>query len=160
MLFEPVNGRTSLTNPPTLVTRAGFNIRGSSTAGLPQYNLALEIWDEYNQDNKVQFLGMPAESDWVLYAQDGFDPSYLHNPLIHQLCRDTGRYSSRTRFAEMFLNTSGGTVTYSSPVGGNYFGLYTVEEKIKRGAESRGHRETGAAGHHCPGHHRWLHAQD
>ena len=34
MLFEPVNGRTSLTNPPTLVTRAGFNIRGSSTAGL------------------------------------------------------------------------------------------------------------------------------
>src|ERR1019366_5822049 len=33
----------------------------------------------------------------------------------------------------MFLNTSGGTVTYSSPVGGNYFGLYTVEEKIKRG---------------------------
>jgi hypothetical protein len=33
----------------------------------------------------------------------------------------------------MFLNTSGGTVTYSAPVGGNYFGLYTVEEKIKRG---------------------------
>ena len=59
--------------------------------------------------------------------------SYLHNPLIHQLSRDTGRYSSRTRFAEMFLNTSGGMVTYSSPAGGNYFGLYTVEEKIKRG---------------------------
>jgi hypothetical protein len=133
MLFEPVNGRTSLTNPPTLVTRAGFNIRGSSTAGLPQYNLALEIWDEYNQDNKVDFLGMPAESDWVLYAQDGYDTSYLHNPLIHQLCRNAGHYSSRTAFAEMFLNTSGGTVTYSSPVGGNYFGLYTVEEKIKRG---------------------------
>jgi hypothetical protein len=135
MLFEPVNGRTSLTNPPTLVTRAGFNIRGSSTAGNPQYNLALEIWDEYNQDNKVPFLGMPAESDWVLYAQDNFDPSYLHNPLIHQLSRDTGRYSSRTRFAEMFLNTSGGMVTYSAPVGGNYFGLYTVEEKIKRGPD-------------------------
>jgi hypothetical protein len=133
MLFEPVNGRTSLTNPPTLVTRAGFNIRGSSTAGQPQYNLALEIWDEYNQDRKVDFLGMPAESDWVLYAQDGFDQSYLHNPLMHQLSRDTARYSSRTRFAEVFLNTSGGMVTYSSPVGGNYFGLYTVEEKIKRG---------------------------
>ena len=135
MLFEPVNGRTSLTNPPTLVTRAGFNIRGSSTAGLPQYNLALEIWDEYNQDNKVEFLGMPAESDWVLYAQDGFDPSYLHNPLVHQLCRDSGRYSARTRFAEMFLNIGGGTITYGSPVGGNYFGLYTVEEKIKRGKD-------------------------
>jgi hypothetical protein len=135
MLFEPVNGRTSLTNPPTLVTRAGFNIRGRSTAGSPQYNLALEIWDEYNQDNEVDFLGLPAESDWVLYAQDYYDTSYLHNPLIHQLCRDSGRYSSRTRFAEMFLNTGGGPINYSSPVGGNYFGLYTVEEKIKRGKD-------------------------
>jgi hypothetical protein len=133
MLFEPVNGRTSLANPPTLVTRAGFNIRGRSTAGLPQYNLALEIWDEYNQDNKIDFLGLPAESDWVLFAQDGFDPSYLHNPLTHQLSRDSGHYSSRTRFAEVFLNTSGGTVTFTPTAGGNYFGLYTVEEKIKRG---------------------------
>ncbi len=133
MSFEPVNGRTSLTNPPTLVARGGFNIRGSSTAGLPQYNLALELWDEYNQDYPMEFLGLPAESDWVLYAQDGYDPSYLHNPLIHQLSRDAGRYSSRTRFAEMFLNTAGGSVTYAAPVGGNYFGLYTVEEKIKRG---------------------------
>ena len=160
MLFEPVNGLTSLTNPPTLVTRAGFNIRGSSTAGLPQYNLALEIWDEYNQDNKVDFLGMPAESDWVLYAQDGFDPSYLHNPLVHQLCRDSGRYSSRTRFAEMFLNTGGGTITYSSPVGGNYFGLYTVRGEDQARQGSRGRRETGAAGHQCPGHHRRLHSKD
>src|SRR6185369_17461671 len=69
MVFEPVNGRASLTNPPTLVTRAGFNIRGSSTAGNPQYNLALETWDEFNQDRDVELLGMPAESDWVLFAQ-------------------------------------------------------------------------------------------
>ena len=132
MLFEPVNGRTSLTNPPTLVMRAGFNIRGSTSAGFPQSPFALELWDEYNQDNKVEFLGMPAESDWVLYAQDPFDTSYLHNPLIHQLARDAGRYSSRTCFAEMFLSTAGGQITYAAPAGGNYFGLYTVEEKIKR----------------------------
>jgi len=103
MLFEPVNGRTSLTNPPTLVTRAGLKHPGASTsAAVPQSPFALEIWDEYNQDRKVEFLGMPEESDWVLYGQDPFDTSYLHNPLIHQLtgCR---RYSSRTRFAEMFL---------------------------------------------------------
>jgi hypothetical protein len=132
MVFEPVNGRTSLTNPPTRVARGGFNIRGSSTAGNPQFNLALEFWDEYNQDNRVELLGMPAESDWVLFAQNGFDPSYLHNPLMHQLSRDVGRYSARTRFAEVFLNTSGGVLTYTSPAGGNYFGLYTIEEKIKR----------------------------
>jgi hypothetical protein len=132
MVFEPVNGRTSLTNPPTLVARGGFNIRGSSTAGNPQYNLALEIWDEYNQDRSVEFLGMPAESDWVLFSQNNFDPSYLHNPLAHQLSRDVGRYSSRTRFAEVFLNTANSMVSYSAPAGGNYFGLYTIEEKIKR----------------------------
>lgn len=134
MAFEPVNGVASLTNPPTLVSRGGFNIRGSSTAGLPQHNLALELWDEYNQDRKAEFLGLPADSDWVLFAQNSYDPSFLHNPLIHQLCRDAGRYSSRTRFAEMFLNTSGGAITYADPAGGNYFGLYTVEEKVKRGA--------------------------
>lgn len=132
MVFEPVNGRTSMTNPPTLVARGGFNIRGSSTAGLPQYNLALEIWDEYNQDKSVELLGMPAESDWVLYAQNNFDPSLLHNPLAHQLSRDVGRYSARTRFAEVFLNTGNSMVTYAAPAGGNYFGLYTIEEKIKR----------------------------
>ena len=133
MVFEPINGKTTLTNPPTLVTRAGFNIRGRSTAGNPQYNLALELWDEYNQDKQMPLLGLPAESDWVLYAQDVYDPSYLHNPLTHQLCRDTGRYSSRTRFAEAFLNTAGGLVTYTAPALGNYFGLYTLEEKVKRG---------------------------
>lgn len=132
MTFEPVNGRTSLTNPPTLVSRGGFNIRGSSTAWVPQYNLALELWDEYNQDREAEFLGLPAESDWVLYAQNSYDPSYLHNPLAHQLSRDIGRYSSRTRFAEVFLNTAGGMVTFSVPAYGNYFGLYTVEEKVKR----------------------------
>jgi len=137
MLFEPVNGRTSLTNPPTLVARGGFNIRGQSTPYVApgQFNLSLEIWDEYNQDRNVEFLGMPAESDWALGTQDIFDPSYLHNAFAFQLCRDTGRYGSRTRFAEMFLNISGGTVTYTAPAGGNYFGLYTVMEKIKRSGD-------------------------
>ena len=65
-------------------------------------SLPLETWDEYNQDNSVEFLGMPAESDWVLYSQNYFDPSYLHNPLMRQLSRDVGRYSPRTRFAEVF----------------------------------------------------------
>lgn len=135
MVFEPVNGRTSLTNPPTLVARAGLNIRGSSTAGLGQSSFALELWDEYNDDLKTELLGMPAESDWVLYGQNGYDPSFLHNPLAHQLARDLGRYSSRTRFAEVFLKKTGGTIAYSPPAAGDYFGLYTIEEKIKRNKE-------------------------
>jgi len=69
----------------------------------------------------------------VLYAQDGFDQSYLHNPLMHQLSRDTGRYSSRTRFAEMFLNTSGGNGHLQLAGRPELLRAHTVEEKIKRG---------------------------
>jgi hypothetical protein len=32
----------------------------------------------------------------------------------------------------VFLNTANSLVTYAAPAGGNYFGLYTIEEKIKR----------------------------
>ncbi|MCW5552833.1 MAG: lamin tail domain-containing protein [Verrucomicrobiae bacterium] len=132
MVFHPINGVTSLTNPPALVTRAGVNVRGSSSAGLEQKSYALETWDEFNDDLDVEFLGLPAESDWVLYGQNLFDTSFLHNPLVHQLSRDAGRYSPRTRFAEVFVNTSGGTVAFPGFTWGDYHGLYTVEEKIKR----------------------------
>jgi hypothetical protein len=132
MLFEPVNGRTAFTNPPTMVSRAGLNIRGSSTAGQAQSSFALEFWDEYNDDKDLGLLGLPAESDWVLYGQNVFDPSFMHNPLAHQLSRDVGRYSSRTRYLEVFLNIGSGILSYSPPSGGHYFGVYTLEEKIKR----------------------------
>jgi len=94
MVFEPVNGRTSLNNPPTLVTRAGLNIRGSTSAGFPQSPFALEIWDEYNQDRKVGFLGMPEDSDWVLYGQSPYDPSYLHSITPSLPARMTTTHSS------------------------------------------------------------------
>jgi len=51
---------------------------------------------------------------------------------MHQLSRDVGRYSSRTRFAEVFLNIAGAGHVRGAG-GWNYFGLYTIEEKIKRG---------------------------
>jgi hypothetical protein len=135
MVFEPAQGVCSLTNPPTLVTRAGMNLRGRSTGSFPKGSFALETWDEYNQDRNVEFCGLPEESDWVLYAPNCFDLSLMHNPLMHQLSRDLGWYSPRTRFAEVFLNTAGGTLNFTAPAGGNYHGLYVIEEKIKRGKD-------------------------
>src|SRR6185369_3324591 len=49
-LHEPVNGRTSLTNPPTLTTRGGFRVRGSTSASMPQSGFALQILDEFNEE--------------------------------------------------------------------------------------------------------------
>jgi len=125
---EPVNGKTSLDGPPTLVTRGGFHVRGSSTYGMPQPSLAMEFLDEFNEDQNHPLLGMPANSDWVLYAPNVFDPVLIHNPFIHQLSRDMGHYSPRTRFVEVFIVIHPGPV-----VAEDYAGVYVLEEKIKIG---------------------------
>ncbi len=71
---------------------------------------------------------MPAESDWAFYAPNNFEPVLIHNPMAYALSRSIGRYASRTRFAEVYLNTGGGAITKA-----NYNGIYVIEEKIKRG---------------------------
>src|SRR6185369_9626112 len=127
-IFEPVNGRSSLTNLPDLRTRAGINIRGSSTEGLAKQSYALEWWDEFNADQDLSPLEMPADSDWVLYAPNMYEPIMIHNPFMYKLSNDIGRYAPRTRFVELYVNTSGGAVSSA-----NYKGIYVLEEKIKRG---------------------------
>ncbi len=136
MIFDTnnVSGRSSLTNKPILSTRMGFHVRGSSTAGFPKKSLAVETWGEINYDDRsVGLLGMPADSDWVFYAPNDFDRVMLHNPLPHELSRELGHYSSRTRFAEVFLKTATGAINYTSPTVGDYNGVYVIEEKIKVG---------------------------
>lgn len=127
-LFEPVNGKTSLTNPPAFTTRAGFHTRGSSSSGMPQASFAVEFLDEFNQDQAHAPLGLPADSDWILYAPNGYEPVMIHNPFVHQLSRDLGRYSPRTRFLEVYLVNNAGSVNSR-----HYHGLYVLEEKIKVG---------------------------
>ena len=126
--FEPQDGKASLNTQPALVTRGGFHVRGSSSAGMPQPSFALEFLDEFNQDQSHPVLGLPANSDWVLYAPNVFDPVLIHNPFIHQLSRDLGRYSPRTRFLEVYIVQHRGPVTDA-----DYAGLYVLEEKIKIG---------------------------
>ena len=126
--YEPVAGKTSLTNTPTLSTRAGFHVRGSTSAGMPQPGFAIQFLDEFNHEQHLPVLGLPANSDWVLYAPTEYDPVMIHNPFVHQLSRDLGRYSPRTRFVEVFM------VRHTGPVAArDYFGLYVLEEKIKVG---------------------------
>jgi CotH kinase protein/Chitobiase/beta-hexosaminidase C-terminal domain/Lamin Tail Domain/Immunoglobulin domain/Fn3 associated len=125
-LYEPQGGITSLTNMPTLTTRAGIHLHGSSTLDLPKQAFSVDFWDDLNNDADYSPLGLPAESDFVLYAPDNFEPVLIHNPLIYQLSNEIGRYAPRTRFVEVYLNTTGGPVTAA-----NYNGIYVLEEKIK-----------------------------
>jgi hypothetical protein len=73
-------------------------------------------------------LGLPPDSDWVLYAPNRFEPVLIHNPFVHQLSRDLGRYSPRTRFVEVFLVRRAGPLNRRQ-----YQGIYVLEEKIKVG---------------------------
>lgn len=127
-VHEPVNGTTSLTNPPTLASRVSQRVRGSTSSGMPQPGFAMEFIDEFNQERNLPLLGLPADSDWILYAPNAYDPVLIHNPFIHQLSRDMGRYSPRTRFVEMFIVRGAGAVRQT-----HYAGLYVLEEKIKIG---------------------------
>ncbi len=130
------SGRASIMDRPQVVKRAGLNLRGSSTQGFPKSSWAIEFVDEFNADDEASFAGLPAESDWVLYAINQFDLSLMHNPLLHQFGRDFGQYSSRTRYVEVFFRNNSGpiTATTNSTGGGmgDYNGLYVLEEKVKR----------------------------
>src|SRR5439155_9339442 len=81
-------------------------------------------------------LGLPAESDWVLYAPNYFDRVLIHNPIGYELSNLAGRYASRTRLVEVFFVNGTGPVTAnfaaSGSAMGSYNGVYVLEEKVKR----------------------------
>jgi hypothetical protein len=126
-IFEPGSGRSSLLNPPDLAVRGGIKVRGSSTVGRPKASFGVETWNEENEDKNVSPLGMPAESDWVLWGPYNFDLALMRNPFIYELSNQIGQYAARGRFVEVFLNTGGGRLSNA-----HYWGVYAFMEKISR----------------------------
>jgi|GEM_PF-2323220 len=131
MIFEPVNGLCHLTNSPSVISRAGIRRRGESslrsTANKP--SLSLETWGEVDEEGQsIKPLGMPADSDWILYAPWTIDTAMIRNPFIYEVSNEAGRYAVRTRFVEVFLNHGGGSITASD----DYYGVYVLMEKIKQ----------------------------
>jgi hypothetical protein len=126
-VFEPKGGKAYLLSDPDFAQRGAAKTRGSSTGSLAKSSWAIEWRDEFGEDENHSILGMPSESEWVLYAPNNFDPIMIHNPFLHQLSRDVGDYSPRTRFVEVYLN-EGGPLDASQ-----YEGIYVLEEKISIG---------------------------
>ncbi len=125
-IYDTVYGRATLNTPPVTTTRAALRLRGATSANSPKQSWSLELRDEFNQDKDLPLLGMPAESDWVLYGPNAIEPVQIHNPFAYELARRFGQWAPRTRFVELYLNTTGGAVTTN-----NYHGLYILTEKIK-----------------------------
>ena len=96
----------------------GIEIRGSSSQFFPKKSYGFETRDENNEDLDVALLDFPEEEDWILYAPYS-DKSLLRNHLIYQLSNEMGRYASRTKLAEVYINEV-------------YKGVYVFMEKLKR----------------------------
>ncbi|MCB9354810.1 MAG: CotH kinase family protein [Lewinellaceae bacterium] len=102
--------------------QAGIEWRGASSKSFWQQSFSLETRDIYGEDLDFPLLGMPAEADWVLHGPFS-DKSLIRNALTFALAQKVSNaYVPRTRFCELVLN-------------GSYIGVYTLIEKIKRGAE-------------------------
>ncbi len=124
------HGRAKPTDAPDFAGRAGIKKRGRSTGSQAKPQYGFEVWDENNRDRDAAILGMPADSDWILYAPYTYDRALINNAFVYDLSNQIGRYAVRTRFVEMYVNSNDGTVSAS-----DYVGLYIFMEKIKRGEE-------------------------
>lgn len=125
-ILEPLNGRTTLPGAVNISSRATFEVRGSSSAGFPKRSYGMEIRQEDDSDRAHSVLGLPAESDWVLYAPYT-DKTLIRDVLAYELSNRMGRYAPRTRFVELYVNRAGALDAT------DYQGVYVLVEKIKGG---------------------------
>jgi CotH kinase protein len=97
--------------------RIGIELRGQTSKLFPKQGWSVELRDRKGDNRDVALLGMPADDDWILYAAYN-DKTLMRNVIAYETARRTGRYASRTRFAEVTLN-------------GRYHGVYVLMEKPK-----------------------------
>lgn len=98
--------------------KVGIELRGQSSQGQPVRSYDIELRNAAGLEVPTPLLGMPPESDWVLYAPY-MDKTMMRNYLAYTLTREMGRWASRVRYVELILNNE-------------YQGIYLLTEKIKR----------------------------
>src|SRR5207244_4975977 len=92
----------------------------------PKKSYTLKTVDDGDDPLNVALLGMPKESDWVLYAPFP-DKTLMRDVLAYELSNEIGRWAPRTRFVELFVNETGGRISRR-----DYLGVYVFEERVKR----------------------------
>jgi hypothetical protein len=122
------NGYNKINHPTdtsyTYKGKIGIEMRGSISQSFlwPQKSYNVELRDIQGADSAVTLMGMPKESDWVLYGPYD-DHALMRNVLTYQLVRQMGYWAPRTKYCELLLNTF---------LAWNYKGVYVMMEKIKR----------------------------
>lgn len=100
--------------------KVGIEIRGQSSQMFPMKSYSFELWNSSGSSVNRSLFGLPAESDWVLYAPYT-DKTLMHNILAYTMSLSLGHWASHCRFVEVVVN-------------GDYKGIYVLMEKIKRNA--------------------------
>lgn len=98
--------------------KIGIERRGSSSGDFPQKSYGFETRDVNGTTIDTVLLGLPEENDWILYAPYN-DKTCMRNIITYQIANEMGNYASRTVLCELILN-------------GQYQGIYTLMEKVKR----------------------------
>jgi len=130
---DPATGRANLNTAPEYAGPCGVHLRGESSAVFDQRSYSLELWDDTGRDFDASLLGMPEESDWVLYGPWS-EKTLMRNKLVFdwmRTLRGQDGLAVRSEFVELFFNQTkpvSGRVGYSS-----YRGIYLLMEKLKRG---------------------------
>jgi hypothetical protein len=113
------NERNTPSTTPTIYNgKVGIEYRGHYSQSLPQKPYVFETLDMEGEEMNVSLFGFPKENDWILLANYN-DKTFSRNPIAFELFRQMGHYASRTMLCELILN-------------GEYQGIYTLTEKIKR----------------------------
>ncbi|KAF4406161.1 spore coat protein CotH [Streptomyces lycii] len=129
MVMEPQGGTTSLSAAPAVATRAGFHLRGQSSASFEKAPYRLELRGNDDDDAKYPLLGMPADGDWVLRGPFP-DKTLIRDAFAYTLGEDMGLAAPGFRFVEVYLNLDG------DPLGADdYQGVYMLDEQIERGPD-------------------------
>ena len=129
VIYNQSGGRNALNSEHVdFEGKIGIELRGKTSQHFPKKQYGVEIQDDNGNDKDVSVLQLPAESDWVLNGPYS-DKTLMRNFLAYEFSNRIGRYASRTRFVEVFLNDSGDATIKK----GHYIGVYLLIEKIKRG---------------------------
>ena len=126
LAMDTTAGRASLMDFAPFASAAVMKWRGSSSLQFPKKMFSLELQGETGRERETALLGLPPESDWVLYAPYS-DKSLMRNVLSYAWSNRIGRYAPRTRFFELYVNRTGDLRSL------DYQGVYVLTEKIKRG---------------------------
>lgn len=125
--IQPGKGRSTLNASADFDGRTLINLRGRASLRYAKRSYTLKTVDARNDMAKFQVLGLPKESDWVLYAPYP-DKTLMRDVIAYELSNQIGRWAPRTRFVELFLNETGGRISRQ-----DYMGVYVFEEKVARG---------------------------